>query len=646
MRLNPKQQVGDDGAGILYLGTPDSPDEVIGWAIEGDSFPRLVILPQGGVGGRGTILVGDGTTYPSIDLAGGAAAVSSVNGQTGAVTLTYSDVGSDPAGYADSLIAALPEIQGVGNIQITGTSTLSVDVVSGPTFTDPALNGNVSGTGVDTDSTMAANSDTKLASQKATKAALATKQAGPLTGDVVTSGAAATLIGTTAVESLIRLQSLDQLAPAAGNLNLNSKTIINLADPTNTQDAATKAYADFVAGRTIRDVTGTGAIAVTDAHLKFSGAATGTQTLTLPLTTGGAVPVGWRVWITDITGNAARSLTIAVTANTGATIVNGVGGLLVGVPGPYETIELKYVGSNTWICSYREAITNKRTGAQGSELGGNAGGSDIYYPSENATRKAAWPTPRIITSDADATIGATDRLIFWKPASMAGTPRVLTLPAANAVPAWAPYVVWDQSGVIDAAANKYVSISLNGGLGSTDTLVGGFLNQTFLTGNFTRIELMSNGTDTWYWVAYQAIKDREASAITSGRTERVPSSDAVLNATGKFTNKRVKKRVGSTASSGTPAINTDNVDLFKITALATNITSMTSSLTGTPDDGDELIIRIKDNGTSRTITWGASFASYGATLPTATTVNKTHTIRLIWDSVAAVWCCILAVVQP
>ncbi len=97
-----------------------------------------------------------------------------------------------------------------------------------------------------------------------------------------------------------------------------------------------------------------------------------------------------------------------------------------------------------------------------------------------------------------------------------------------------------------------------------------------------------------------------------------------------FTNKRNTPRVGSTTSSATPAINTDNFDIYNITALATNITSMTTSLTGTPNDGDKLIIRIKDNGTSRTIAWGASFTSSGvATLLAATVAGKQHTVGII-----------------
>lgn len=112
-------------------------------------------------------------------------------------------------------------------------------------------------------------------------------------------------------------------------------------------------------------------------------------------------------------------------------------------------------------------------------------------------------------------------------------------------------------------------------------------------------------------------------------------------ATQTVTNKRVTARTGSTTSSATPSINTDNVDEFDITALAANITSMTTNLTGTPVNGDELVIRIKDNGTSRTIVWGASFVSSGvATLLAATSVSKTHYVKLRYDSTAAKWVCL------
>jgi len=102
-------------------------------------------------------------------------------------------------------------------------------------------------------------------------------------------------------------------------------------------------------------------------------------------------------------------------------------------------------------------------------------------------------------------------------------------------------------------------------------------------------------------------------------------------------------RVNTVASSATPAINTDTTDLFTITALAAAITSMTTNLTGTPVNGQKLMIRIKDNATARAITWGASFVASGASaLPTTTTISKTHTVSFIYDSVAVKWVCMAA----
>lgn len=82
------------------------------------------------------------------------------------------------------------------------------------------------------------------------------------------------------------------------------------------------------------------------------------------------------------------------------------------------------------------------------------------------------------------------------------------------------------------------------------------------------------------------------------------TSDSTKNsATVTLTNKRITPRITTITSSATPTINTDNCDAVTITALATNITSMTSSLSGTPNNFDKLIIRFKDDGTARTISW-------------------------------------------
>lgn len=98
-----------------------------------------------------------------------------------------------------------------------------------------------------------------------------------------------------------------------------------------------------------------------------------------------------------------------------------------------------------------------------------------------------------------------------------------------------------------------------------------------------------------------------------------------------------RPRISTITSSATPAINTDNCTQFTITALATAITSMSSGLTGTPHDGQKLILRIKDNQSPQNITWGASWRGIGLTLPTKTIPGGTLYIEAVYNSADSIW---------
>ena len=101
-------------------------------------------------------------------------------------------------------------------------------------------------------------------------------------------------------------------------------------------------------------------------------------------------------------------------------------------------------------------------------------------------------------------------------------------------------------------------------------------------------------------------------------------------------------RVTSITSSATPTVNTDLCDDVSITALATAITSMTTNLSGTPDNFQYLTFRIVDDGTARAIAWGASFVAMGAALPTTTAVGGVLTVVLQYNSVLAKWGCVFS----
>ncbi len=114
----------------------------------------------------------------------------------------------------------------------------------------------------------------------------------------------------------------------------------------------------------------------------------------------------------------------------------------------------------------------------------------------------------------------------------------------------------------------------------------------------------------------------------------------------KITSAWLVPRVTTITSNAVPAINTDQADCVTITALDTAITSMTSGLTGTPVNFQKLIIRIKDDGSPRAITWGASFVSSQAILPTTTVTSKVTTVGLIYDGVKTKWICLAVDQEP
>jgi hypothetical protein len=109
-----------------------------------------------------------------------------------------------------------------------------------------------------------------------------------------------------------------------------------------------------------------------------------------------------------------------------------------------------------------------------------------------------------------------------------------------------------------------------------------------------------------------------------------------------LTDKRLTKRVTTITSNATPTVNTDNCDAVTITALATAITSMTTNLSGTPTNFQPLLFRIKDDGTARGITWGASFEAKGTALPTTTVLGKVLHTMFIYDTVTSKWGCVFS----
>jgi hypothetical protein len=75
--------------------------------------------------------------------------------------------------------------------------------------------------------------------------------------------------------------------------------------------------------------------------------------------------------------------------------------------------------------------------------------------------------------------------------------------------------------------------------------------------------------------------------------------------------------------------------LVIVTAQTAGITF--ANPTGTPQQGQKLMIRLKDSGTTRAISFGTQYRAMGNALPTATTASKTIYMGFQYNSTDTKW---------
>lgn len=98
---------------------------------------------------------------------------------------------------------------------------------------------------------------------------------------------------------------------------------------------------------------------------------------------------------------------------------------------------------------------------------------------------------------------------------------------------------------------------------------------------------------------------------------------------------RINPRVVSAATAASLTPDVGVADMYAYTALASALTI--NAPVGTPVDGNKLIFRILDNGTSRSLTWNGTYTAVGVVLPTATTISKTTYVGCIYNANNTRW---------
>ena len=156
--------------------------------------------------------------------------------------------------------------------------------------------------------------------------------------------------------------------------------------------------------------------------------------------------------------------------------------------------------------------------------------------------------------------------------------------------------------------------------------VGGTAILTSLTApQFTTIEL-GHASDTTL--------ARVSAGVISVEGVTIPT----ISSTSTLTNKRINPRLVTAASYTTDtgtSLDVSTCDQFEITAQAGAL--LFNAPGGTPVGGNKLIIRIKDDGTARALTYNAVFRAMGVALPSTTVLSKTLYMGFIYNATDTKW---------
>lgn len=153
------------------------------------------------------------------------------------------------------------------------------------------------------------------------------------------------------------------------------------------------------------------------------------------------------------------------------------------------------------------------------------------------------------------------------------------------------------------------------------------------------LRLFSDASHRFSWIGQNGfIRTFDGTANTADRVYTLPDAagTVVLNTnTATLTNKRVTPRVNTETSSATSTPTGDSSDAWTITALAA--ADAIAAPTGTPTDMQSLIIRIKDDGNARALTFNAIYRAGDIALPTTTVAGKTMYLGFRYNAADTKW---------
>lgn len=335
--------------------------------------------------------------------------------------------------------------------------------------------------------------------------------------------------------------------------------------------------------------------------------------------------------IKDANGNTILDLSPVASAVNYVQIINSTGGVGVKAVGSSSNINLNLYSKGTGQIIFRDE---------------NSGAIAYVSPASGIIANYFVITPATAGNAPTFSVGGSDTNVSLNLVTQGtGTVQANSVPVitTTGTQTLTNKTISGSSNTISNIANaSLTNSSLTIGstpvsLGSTATTIAGLTLTTPTIASFTNATHNHSNATGGGTISYTDLTSRPT--LPSGSIVGTTDAQTLTNKT--ITSSRITKRVGTTTSSATPTINTDNYDVYGLTAQAVDITSFTANLSGTPTDSQSLLIYVVGTAT-RAITWGASFENGPVTLPTATTGTQRLDVSFMWNSATSKWRCMAA----
>lgn len=332
----------------------------------------------------------------------------------------------------------------------------------------------------------------------------------------------------------------------------------------------------------------------------------------LPVASGGTGQTTYtngQLLIGNTTGNTLTKATL--TAGSGVSITNGAGSITIAATNAGTVTSVSGTGTVNGI-----TLTGTVTSSGNLTLGGALSGVSLTTQVTGTLPIANGGTGTTSTQFVNLATNVTGDLPFANLAQ--GSALSVLGVTGNATADVASIAAGTDNQVLRRSGTSVAFGAVN--LASSDAVTG-------------ILPVANGGTGNAFFTV--------SGPASTAKTYTFPNENTTvvgLSQTQTLTNKRVTPRIGTVADAATITPTGDDSDQYNVTALAQSATIAAPS--GTPTNGQKLVIRIKDNGTARALTWTTSSGAYravGVTLPTTTVISKVVYIGCIYNAQDTFW---------